>query len=156
MAFRDPLLRITAVDSEPALVAANSTATSIGLNDRFQTEAGDMLASPLAENTYDMVVVAQRMHSLAPNQIDQVLQRCRGSLKVGGKLVVIDSFRGPNRPSLAESLESLRMQVQTAHGQIPELAAAQKRMEQAGFENVQFTFIAASRLGLGLMVGTKS
>ena len=156
MGFRDPLLRITAIDTEPALVAANSTATSIGLGDRFTTQVGDLLTSPLKAAAYDLVLVAQRLHSLAGDQIEQVLQRCYGALKDGGKLVIIDSFRGPHRPSLAESLEALRMQVQTDHGGIPELAAAQTRIERVGFNNVQFTFIAASRLGLGLMVGTKA
>lgn len=156
MGFRDPTLRITAVDSEPALVAANSTASSIGLGDRFQSQVGDLLTSELTESAYDMVVVAQRLHALAPNQIEKALKRCRGTLKDGGKLIIIDSFGGPHRPSLAESLEALRMQVQSAHGEIPDLAMAQSRVEKAGFTNVQFTFIAASRLGLGLMVGTKA
>lgn len=155
MGFRDPSLRITAVDHEAALVAANSTASSIGLGDRFSTQSGDLLESPLASGSYDMVVIAQRLNALASEQIDVVLGRALGALKVGGKLVVIDSFRGPNRPSLAESLETLRMQVQTTNGEVPGLADAQARMEKAGFSNVQFTFIAASRIGLGLMIGTK-
>ncbi|TWU03734.1 class I SAM-dependent methyltransferase [Neorhodopirellula pilleata] len=155
MGFRDPLLQITAIDTEPALVAAKSTATSIGLGERFSTQVGDLLTCSLKADTFDLVVVAQRLHSLADNQIETVLRRCHDTLKEGGKLIVIDSFRGPHRPSLAESLEALRMQVQTHHGNVPDLAAAQSRIERAGFTGVQFTFIAASRLGLGLMVGTK-
>lgn len=155
MGFRDPLLRITAVDHEAALVAANSTAASIGLGDRFQTQSGDLFESPLENDSYDMVVIAQRLNALSKEQIDLVLGRAIGALKVGGKLVVIDSFRGPNRPSLAESLETLRMQVQTTSGEVPALTDAQARMEKAGYGNVQFTFIAASRIGLGLMIGTK-
>jgi len=156
MGFRDPLMRITAIDQEPALVAASSTANSIGLGDRFTTRVGDPLTCRLEADAYDLVVVAQRLHSLTGNQIEQTLRRCREALKEGGKLVIIDSFRGPNRPSLAESLEALRMQIQTDHGEIPELAAAQSRIQRAGFANVQFTFIAASRVGLGLMVGSKA
>ena len=156
MGFRDPTLRITAVDHEAALVAANSTASSIGLGERFSTQIGDLLDSPLESDSYDMVVVAQRLNTLSKQQIDRVLVRAIGTLKAGGKLVVIDSFRGPNRPSLAESLETLRMQIQTTNGEVPDLIEAQSRMEKAGFRNVQFTFIAASRIGLGLMIGTKS
>lgn len=155
MGFRDPLLRITAIDHEAALVAATSTASSIGLGDRFETQSGDLFESPLKDAAYDMVVIAQRLNALSREQIDLVLGRALGALKAGGKLVVIDSFRGPNRPSLAESLETLRMQVQTTSGEVPDLTGAQTRMEKAGFGNVQFTFIAASRIGLGLMIGTK-
>lgn len=155
MGFRDPSLEITAVDNDAALVAARSTASSIGLGERFQTQIGDLLNSSLQPDRFDFVVVAQRLNALSHGQIDRVLRRCHDALKPGGKLVVIDSFRGPNRPSLAESLETLRMQVQTTQGEVPDLATAQKRMEKAGFENVQFTFIAASRIGLGLMIGGK-
>ena len=156
MGFRDPLLRVTAVDHDAALVAAISTAASIGLSDRFQTQSGDLLDSPLESDSYDMVVIAQRLNALSSEQINLVLARAIAALNAGGKLVVIDSFRGPNRPSLAESLETLRMQVQTTSGEVPALTDAQARMEKAGFGNVQFTFIAASRIGLGLMIGTKT
>ena len=155
MGFRDPSLQITAIDTPPALVAAESTATSIGLGERFRTEAGDVLDSPLPESEYDWVVIAQRLHALSPDQISQVLGRAYGTLRQGGTLVVIDSFRGPNRPSLSESLETLRLQVQTQNGSVPDLETAQSRVEKAGFESVQFTFIAASRIGLGLMTGVK-
>jgi ubiquinone/menaquinone biosynthesis C-methylase UbiE len=155
MGFRDPLLQITAVDHEAALVAADSTANSIGLGERFQTQVGDLIEGPLEEDAYDMVVIAQRLHALAPDQIQRVLDRAHNTLRSGGKIVVIDSFRGPNRPALVESLETLRMQIQTISGEVPDLPEAQSRMENAGFQNVQFTFIAASRVGLGLMIGTK-
>ncbi|WP_404305079.1 class I SAM-dependent methyltransferase [Neorhodopirellula lusitana] len=155
MAFRDPGLHITAIDTPAALVAAEATASSIGLDDRFETQPGDLLTSPLPDNTFDWVVIAQRLHSLSPEQIEVVLARAYAALRQDGTLVVIDSFGGPNQPSLAESLEVLRVQVQTEYGAVPKLPIAQARMAKAGYENVQFTFIAASRLGLGLMTGVK-
>jgi SAM-dependent methyltransferase len=156
MAFREPAIRITAIDSEAALVAATATATSIGLMDRFATQVGDVLGTSLATDTYDMLVVAQRLHAYAADQIKQILQSCFASLKSGGRLIVIDSFRGPHQPTLAESIESLRMQVQSTYGEIPDLETSQSRLEDAGFENVQFAYIAASRIGLGMMIGNKS
>ncbi|TWT64668.1 class I SAM-dependent methyltransferase [Allorhodopirellula solitaria] len=155
MAFREPAIHITAVDSEAALVAAQSMADSIELKDRFETKVGDVLGISLDPDTYDMIVIAQRLHAYSPAQIDEILASCRAGLKAGGRIVVIDSFQGPHRPTLSESLEALRLQVQSAEGSVPELKAAEEKLRGAGFEKVQFTYIAASRVGLGMMIGSK-
>ncbi len=155
MAFREPAIHITAIDSEAALAAACSMAESIGLNDRFNARTGDMLTTPLPADAYDMILIAQRLHAYSIKQIDEILASCLASLKSGGRLVVIDSFRGPHRPTLSESLEALRLHVQSGEGQVPELKAAEQRLREAGFDNVQFTYIAASRVGLGMMIGSK-
>lgn len=155
MAFRDPAIQVTGVDSEAALVAAQSTADSIGLTDRFQGVVGDVLTAQLAANAYDMIVIAQRLHAFPASEIKTLLDSLLRSLRPGGRLIVIDSFRGPHRPALAESLEAMRMQIQTHAGEIPELEVAENRMQEAGFASIQFTFIAASRIGLGMMIGDK-
>lgn len=155
MAFREPAIEITAIDSEAALVAARAMADSIELNGRFETEVGDVLGTPLPANRYDMILIAQRLHAYSADQIDRILASCLASLKVGGRIVVIDSFRGPHRPTLSESLEALRLRVHTSEGDVPELKAAENRFRDAGFESVQFTYIAASRIGLGMMIGSK-
>lgn len=155
IAFREPAVHITAIDNEAAVVAARSMAASVGLNDRFQATVGDMDSTPLPANTYDMILIAQRLHAYYDKQIEQILASCLASLKAGGRMVVIDLFRGPHRPTLSESLEALRLRVQSAAGEVPELRNAEQRFQDAGFEKVQFTYIAASRVGLGMMIGTK-
>ncbi|MFG0287286.1 MAG: class I SAM-dependent methyltransferase [Rhodopirellula sp. JB044] len=155
MAFREPAMRVTAIDNQAALVAATATASSIGLTDRFETRVGDVPGTTLPEAAYDIVVIAQRLHAFGPSQIKEILDTVITSLKPGGRLIVIDSFRGPHQPMLAESLEMLRMQVQTSEGEVPELPVAEQRMKDAGYEDIQFTFIAASRIGLGMMIGNK-
>src|SRR5690554_6107316 len=61
MAFREPAIEITAIDSEAALMAARAMADSIELNGRFETEVGDVLGTPLPANRYDMILIAQRL-----------------------------------------------------------------------------------------------
>ncbi|MCM2373143.1 methyltransferase domain-containing protein [Aporhodopirellula aestuarii] len=156
MAFREPAMRVTAIDNQAALAAATTTATSIGLSERFETRVGDVPGVTLPDATYDMIVIAQRLHAFPASLVRQMLDTTFASLKTGGRLIVIDSFRGPHQPMLAESLEALRMEIQTDKGEIPELPVAEQRMKDAGYENIQFTFIAASRTGLGMMIGTKS
>jgi len=153
--YREKSIEITAIDSEAALASATATATSIGLTDRFRVQIGDVLGTPIDEASFDVVVIAQRLHAFSDDQIGTILRRAWSALRAGGKLVVIDSFVGPNRPSLAESLERLRLQIQTPSGEVPDIKRSEHRFHTAGFERVQFTFIAASRIGLGLMTGVK-
>ncbi|EGF29835.1 class I SAM-dependent methyltransferase [Rhodopirellula baltica] len=154
-AHRDPLLRVTLVDHPGALEAAMATANSIELGDRFESIEGDALTAELPEGQFDHVLIAQRLNSYSPDQIRLMLQRATSAVKPGGRVIVIDSFEGPNRPSLAESIEALRIGIETEGGAVPELKEAQERMKDAGLESIQFTFIAASRVGLGLMTGIK-
>ncbi|GAB5514288.1 class I SAM-dependent methyltransferase [Rhodopirellula baltica] len=154
-AHRDPQLRVTLVDHPGALEAAMATANSIELGDRFQSIEGDALTAELPEGQFDHVLIAQRLNSYSPDQIRLMLQRATSAVKPGGRVIVIDSFEGPNRPSLAESIEALRIGIETEGGAVPELKEAQERMKDVGLESIQFTFIAASRVGLGLMTGIK-
>jgi precorrin-6B methylase 2 len=154
-AHRDPQLRVTLVDHPGALEAAMATANSIELGDRFESIEGDALTAELPEGQFDHVLIAQRLNSYSHDQIRLMLQRATSAVKPGGRVIVIDSFEGPNRPSLAESIEALRIGIETEAGAVPELKEAQERMKDAGLESIQFTFIAASRVGLGLMTGNK-
>ena len=70
-------------------------------------------------------------------------------------MVVIDLFRGPGKPNLAESIEALKLSMETQSGHIRTLEAGQAMMKNAGLDHVQFSFIAASQVNLGLMVGVK-
>lgn len=156
MAHRDPNLHVTAIDHPGAIAAAAATAASIGLNERFTTIDGDVLTAELPAGSFDHVLIAQRLNSLCPEQISILLSRAATAAKPGGRVIVIDSFGGPHRPTLSESLETLRINIETVGGGVPDLPIAQERMKAAGLDSIQFTYIAASRVGLGLMTGVKS
>ncbi|MEM6777617.1 MAG: methyltransferase domain-containing protein [Planctomycetota bacterium] len=156
IAYRDDSIRLTAVDHEAALASARSMAESIQIGDRLQTiEIAER--EPLWESgAFDYALIAQRLHSLPPAEIDGVLARLVNSVSVGGKVVVIDSFVGPHTPTLAESLEPLRLAVESPTAQVPTIEEAETRMRSAGLDHIQFTYIAASRIGLGMMIGAKT
>ncbi|MEM6978628.1 MAG: class I SAM-dependent methyltransferase [Planctomycetota bacterium] len=154
--YRDPKLRVTAIDHEDALTAAAATATSIQLNDRFQTRAASFIDYEPEEDSHDIALIAQTLHSLSPSQIDLILSRLTRTVRSGGRVVVIDSFAGPHAPTLAESLEPLRLAVEAPGASIPSITEAESRFKAVGIQSVAFTYIAASRIGLGMMVGTKS
>jgi len=155
MAHRDPQATITAVDHPAALQAAASTADSIGLIDRFETITGDPQHVDLPEGEFDLVLLAQRVNGLGVEAAQSLLVRAVTAAKAGGRMVVIDLFRGPTKANLAESVEALKLELDTREGKIRSLQDAQALLESLGLQRVQFTFLAASRVNLGLAVGFK-
>lgn len=156
MAHRDPELKVTAVDFEEAIGASRQTADSIGLGDRFETIAGDPAALDLQPEHYDMVFVGQRLHTMDDDSARRFLARCIEATKPGGTVVVVDLFFGPHRQTLSESIEALKLVLETQGGYIRTLPQAEAMFKDAGLESVQFSFLAASRIHLGLIKGTKA
>jgi ubiquinone/menaquinone biosynthesis C-methylase UbiE len=155
MAHRDPQATITAVDQPPALEATTSTAASIGLSDRLETIQGDPQEVELAQSQFDLVLLAQRLGCLGFEQASHLLARAMAAAKGGGRVVVIDLFRGPARPNLAESIEALKLELSTRNGQMRSLHQAHSQLQSLGLEEIQFTFLAASRVNMGIVVGVK-
>lgn len=159
MAYRDGQASILAIDDEPPLAAARSTADSIRMGDRFETSAGDPADVPLEESYYGLAVIAQRLHSLTPQGRDRLIDRAIASLHSGGRLVLIDLFRGPTKPRLSETIEALRVHVGTGgggHGNMQSADELKTLLRQRGLVDIRFSFIAASRVNLGMMVATKA
>ncbi|MGI9473043.1 MAG: methyltransferase domain-containing protein [Rubripirellula sp.] len=155
MAHRDPKAVVTAVDSEAALKAAKSTADSIGLGDRFQVIEADSGQVELAEAAYDMVVLAQRLSRLSSDAGRELLTRAISAAKPGGRLIVIDLFRGPTTPNISECIEALMLELNTTDGSIRTMQEIQDELQELGLEQVQFTFLADSRVNMGMAVGTR-
>ncbi len=155
MAYRDPGLSIVAVDHADALVAAEHTAKSIELGDRFTTISGNAATVHIEAGSFDYALVAQRLHSVTTSAASQLLDQALGALKPGGRLILIDLFRGPAKPRLAETVEALRLQLSTEQGRMRTIEEAQTTLKDRGLTGIQFTFIAASRVNLGLIVAQK-
>jgi len=155
MAFRDPEATVLAVDEEAALAAARSTARSIELGERFATLTGQPEEVALPASDFDLVVIAQRLHAASPAQRRQLLDQAIGALAPGGRLVLVDLFRGPAKPLLSETIEALRIHVGTAAGQMQSAQELKETLTERGLRDIGFTFIAASRINLGMIVATK-
>ena len=118
MGYRDPTARITAVDHESAIEAASKTADSIGLSDRFRTIVADPSNVELESEHYDWVVIAQRISGLGKDEANRLLGNATKSLKVGGRLVVIDWVEMDGKPTLADRMASLRLLLETRCGAV--------------------------------------
>ncbi len=153
MAYRAGQAQVTAVDAAAPLQAARRTAESIGLESRFEAVEADPAEVELSEQAFDLVLLAQRLHALGPSEGDRLLERAVRFAKPGGRVAVIDLFQSPGQVPLAERLAALRMQLETPAGRIPTLEETQQRLLAVGLTGVQFSFLAASREGLGIAVG---
>ena len=166
MAHRDAEATVTAVDRPARLAAAKSMAESIGLETRFQWIESLPETAELPSDSFDLVLIAQRLHALSDETGDELLRKATAALKPGGRLVVIDQFRSPTsgssaektnlppRAGLTEAVEALKFDLETPSGRLRTLEETQSRLAGAGLQKVQFSFIAASRLNLGIAVGS--
>lgn len=157
MAHQDQQATVVAVDTPPVLVAARSTADSIELGDRFQaleTDA-DLLSAELPPDEFDLVLVAQRLSRLDATQATALIDLAMAAVKPGGRVAVIDLFRGPTKPNLTESMEALRLNLGSQGGHIRSLEEIQQLLVDRGLQGVQFAFIAASKANMGLAIGEK-
>ena len=155
MAHRDQKATVIAVDQAAALKAAQSTADSIGLGERFRALEADPAEAELDDAEFDLVVVAQRLGCLGPNEGQKLLSQAIKALKFGGKLVVIDLFRGPAKPDMSECVEALKLELGTQHGSMRTLEAIQTELAELGLENAQVTFMPDSRVNMGMAVANR-
>ncbi|GAA5508125.1 class I SAM-dependent methyltransferase [Novipirellula caenicola] len=160
MAHRDAKSTITAVDFPGPIAAATTMADSIGLKPRFTAIQADPASAELASendlpNDFDIALIAQRLFAQHPNEQITLLKRAISAVRPGGRVIVIDLFRGPSKPNLTESTEALKLELETQGGAIKTLKEAESLLVSEGLEKIKFTFIPASRMGLGMMVAFK-
>lgn len=156
MAYLDGQATITAVDLPARLQAATSTAGAIELTERFQTLPGDPLTIELPQEQFDLVVIPQQLEASSDQERDQLLAQAQVALRPGGTLVIVDLFRGPTKPRLAEAVEALAIYSGTGgRGSVQSAEQLEAILQQRGYDEIRFTFIAASRVNMGLLVARK-
>ncbi len=154
MAYRRPHLSVVGFDIGESIALARATADSIGLQQRFETREGDLRLHELPEGPFDEVLIAQRLQALPESEGDTLLRDCVSRLAPGGRLMVIDSFGPIDTASLAQCVEAFRMTLQVGRDPADPVAVGH-RMREAGLENIQYTPIAASGIGLAMLVGRR-
>ncbi|MEO1527380.1 MAG: class I SAM-dependent methyltransferase [Planctomycetota bacterium] len=153
MAHRDADSTVVAIDEAASLSRARAMADSIGMGDRFRMIESSPDVATLAEASFDLVVIAQQLSSREDEVATRLLGRAVASLQPGGRLVAPDYYAGPAKPSLNESVAALSLVAETA-GRARPLPEVQQMLLAAGLTSIQFTYLAASRQGLGMVVAS--
>ncbi len=156
LAHRDGAATIVAVDQAAALRAARTMAESISLLDRFRGLEGDPRTVTLGSETFDLAVLPQLLSTYGDADAANVLRRATDALRPGGRLVAPDLYLGPGGAGLKETLGRLSIHLATAAGRVRDLRECQRMFSEAGLTGIQFTYLAASEAGLGMIVANRA
>ncbi|MCO8120777.1 methyltransferase domain-containing protein [Stieleria sp. TO1_6] len=155
MAHRDAQATVVGVDQAAALAAAKTLAESIELGDRFKSIESDPLLATVGSNQFDLVVLAQLLSSYGDTQAVELIGKSVAALKSGGRLVAPDFYIGPGKAGLTETTSRLAIHLATRDGRVRDLRQSQQMFQDAGLQSIQFTYLAASEAGLGMIVAEK-
>lgn len=85
-----PAAQCTGVDIDPTgLAAAREAVLRAGLADRVTIVEGDV-ASAVSKEAFDVVIMVEVLHEIAPDIRPEVVRGCAGALRPGGWLVIVD------------------------------------------------------------------
>lgn len=152
-----PTARCTGVDIDPTgLAAARAAVQRAGLQDRVQILEGDVaIVVPAA--SFDVVVMVEVLHEIAPAIRPAVVQACARALRPGGWLVIVDetypaTFDEARRDEFSFPLQTGLEELMWGN-LVPTRAEQESLLRAAGFEGEMersmfgegFTLIVAQR-----------
>ena len=149
--------RITALDLPSVLLRTRAAVSAAGLGERFRFRPGDMFATPLEPAAYDTVLLANVCHLFDDTGCARLFARLAPSLRPGGRLVIVDVLRKPNRfgdrDSALHALYELGLSLRTATGRIHPVDDYDRWARAAGLSGVQ-TFALGVHPPLDVIVAT--
>lgn len=152
-----PNARCTGVDIDPTgLAAARAAVQRAGLQDRVQILEGDV-ASVVEAASFDVVVMVEVLHEIAPPIRPGVVQACARALHPGGWLVIVDEtypatldearrdeFRFPLQTGLEELMWGNLVPTRAEQEALLHAAGFQEGIERSMFGE-GFTLLVAQR-----------
>jgi len=141
-AQRYPQLHCVVFDLPGPLTVAKEQIAAAGLADRITTRAGDFFRDDFGTG-YDLVYIANIIHSLGTAETAQIVAKSHQALAAGGSLVVKDFFMADSRTEpQAAALFSVNMLVGTEQGKSYTLTETVEILTAAGFGDFQTVPVA--------------
>jgi len=137
-ALHYPSAQVTALDLPKVVEQGRMQIDKLELSERYTWIAADMEAIELAEDHYDLVILAHVSRFLSDQRVLSLLSRIVRSLRAGGSLLIADIFALDDRsgPPSAITLD-LSMLVNTAHGRIRTCAEVAAWLENNGLHGAR-------------------
>lgn len=133
-----PKARCTGVDIDPiGLAAAREAVRRAGLEDRVRILEGDV-AVVVPEGSFDVVVMVEVLHEIAPQIRTSVVKACARALRPGGWIVIVDETYPATLPEARQ--EEFRFTLQTGLEElmwgniVPTQAEQESLLRAAGFD----------------------
>lgn len=135
-ATRDhPLAELFALDWAPVLEVARENAEAAGMGKRFFTIEGSAFEADLGSG-YDIVLVPNFLHHFNRGDCVRFLERVRGALKPGGRVVVVEFVPNPDRVTPRGVAEfAVIMLATTPEGDAYTFDEYAAMLAEAGFED---------------------
>ncbi len=153
IAHRDPDCRIVLLDDEPRLAQARTTISGIGVDKQFEFVVGDYRDPPLANQEFDLILIAGLLHRFPAEQCTPWLQRIVRHLKPEGDLAILDWYYGQAKGSRTLVFFELELTVQMPQAKLHRPPVIRDWMLEAGLDNIQFAFLPSTPHIWGLILG---
>lgn len=132
-----PDLSAVVFDRREALEVAEAEASERDLADRLRTRGGDYLTDDLG-GEYDLVLVFNVTHAHDAETVQELFERVYEALEPGGRIAVLDQFKGGGRLNVGETavaLIALTYQV-TLGRTVHDADAVARWLRDAGFREI--------------------
>jgi 2-polyprenyl-3-methyl-5-hydroxy-6-metoxy-1,4-benzoquinol methylase len=154
MAYRDPKLHVTIVDTAARLAQCRATFASIDLLERWTPIEDDYRtwSTPLGE--FDLVILPEVLQLEDDADAVILLGRSADALRVGGQVVIFETLDEADGPVIPLATQALEIAV-AARGRQRSASEIQRLLRGAGFGEAQWGWLTASSCGMGLVMATK-
>lgn len=149
-----PTARCTGIDIDPTgLASARDLVAASGLSNRVTLLAGDV-ASAVAPASFDVVVMVEVLHEIAPTIRPAVIGGCARALRRGGWLVIVDetyptTLAETRQPEFAFPLQTGFEELMWGNV-LPTRAEQERLLRDAGFDQP----VERSMIGAGFTLLT--
>ncbi len=129
--------RVTAADFEGVLPITRKAAAKLGLEDRFEFIAGDVLRADLGSG-YTTAIVGHLLHGLGAKDSQHLLRRVAGALAPGGTIAIAEFLVNQDRTGPPPGLTfALNMLLGTEEGDTFSFEEISGWLQEAGFEKAR-------------------
>ena len=154
IAHHDSGSTVHLVDDAPGLRRARATVDSLEIADRVEWTESSELVFPGNNDTFDLVVIADRIHLWSPEVRQRILATALRTLKPGGEIAIIDVFAGQPRGNLQCSLFELQLLIGTGQHLVT-LEELKDLLSSTGFTRIQYTDLPIAPYTHGLVLAAR-
>jgi 2-polyprenyl-3-methyl-5-hydroxy-6-metoxy-1,4-benzoquinol methylase len=154
MAYRDPKLQVTVVDTAQMLAQCEATYASIDLLQRWTAIEDDYRSWSTPLGQFDLVILPEVLQLEQDADAVILLGRAADALRAGGQVVILETLRESDGPAVALATQALEVAVATG-GRQRSAREIQRLLRGAGFGDAQWGWLTASTHGIALVVAPK-
>lgn len=135
IAARHPHLTVTLFDLEPVCALARERFARVQADGRLRTVAGDFHHDPLPGGV-DCVLFSHVLHDWSPPECLALLRKAHDALAPGGEVLVLDFLPEEGQTTVAASLFSLALLLDTNRGRVYTREAVSGWLQQCCFGRI--------------------